>query len=269
MKVWPIRTRFSWGSVTPSERPEEPVGRVDDPQLGRRVRAERLGDARPLARAEQAVIDEHADHPRPEGLRQQGRADRRIDPAREPADDPVIRTHLPGDLLDRAIEERVHRPRAGALADAIEEIPEDERPVRCVGDLGVELQSIDRQGPVPDGRDRAGRGRRDGHERLTRCADLVAVAHPDGRGLGHAVEQRVGRVDHPAFRPPELPGGARLDLPPQRLADQLHPVADRQDRDAHFKEARVAVRAPPARRRSKARPRGSRPGGSARGPAPE
>ena len=70
---------------------EERLGRVDDPQLGVGPRAERLGHGDPLAARKQPGVDEHADDARAEGLRQERRADRRVDAAGEPADDPVGR----------------------------------------------------------------------------------------------------------------------------------------------------------------------------------
>ena len=101
MNVWPIRTRFSCGSVTPASasRNRSEASTTRSSAVG--VLAERLGDRGPLARAEQAVVDEDADDPRPERPGQQRGGDRRIDAAREAADDPVGRPDPRADLGDR------------------------------------------------------------------------------------------------------------------------------------------------------------------------
>ena len=129
MNVWPIGLRFSCGSVTPSERVEEPVAT-------RRRRAGRpcecapkaCGDRVALAGAEQAVVDEDAGDLRAERLRQQRGGDRRIDAAGQPADDPVVGPDPPADLgrpsrsMNASI---VHVPRAAA--DPVEEVAQDQR----------------------------------------------------------------------------------------------------------------------------------------------
>ena len=48
------------------------------------------GDRLPLTEPQQPRIDEHADHPGPESLGQKGRADGRVDPSRQPADNPLV-----------------------------------------------------------------------------------------------------------------------------------------------------------------------------------
>ena len=165
MNVWPIRTRFSWGSLTPSRACEEPFGRVHDAQLGVGVRPEGLGDRVPLAGAEQAVVDEDADDPRPEGLRQQGGGDGRVDAPREAADDPVARPD----------------PLAGSRRPSVRGTPPSStsrgsgRPGRgsCPGSGSRTACGRPRGGtgarrpgrvPVPDRGDRAGRRRGQGDE---------------------------------------------------------------------------------------------------------
>ena len=66
---------------------------------------------------------------------------------------------------------------------------------------------------MPDRRDRAGRGRGQRNEVAARRLDLVAVAHPDDRLARDVVEERLGRVEHAAFRAAELAAG-RVGLRP-------------------------------------------------------
>ena len=68
--------------------------------------AERLGDRVSLAQPEQPRIDEHADHLRPERLRQKGRTDGRVDPAGKPAYHPfsVAPTRRPMSSRDRSMK---------------------------------------------------------------------------------------------------------------------------------------------------------------------
>ena len=56
------------------------------------------------------------------------------------------------------------------------------------------------------------------------------------------VEERLGRVEHAALHAPELAAcRVGLDRSSHRLADQLHPVADPQDRHAQLEDRRIAV----------------------------
>ena len=91
--------------------------------------------------------------------------------------------------------------------------------------------------------DRAGRGHGQGDEVGAGVVNLVAVAHPDDGLVGHAVEEGLGGIEDPAFRPAELASrGGALHLPAQGLGRQLHAVADAQHGNAHLEERRVAVR---------------------------
>ncbi len=56
------------------------------------------------------------------------------------------------------------------------------------------------------------------------------------------MKERLGRVEHMAFGAAELTRRRGLDPGPHRLAGQLHPVADPQDRQAQLEDRRVAMR---------------------------
>ena len=72
--------------------------------------------------------------------------------------------------------------------------------------------------------------------------DLVAVAHPHDGLVRDVAKERLGRVQHTAFGAAELAGRVALDLAPHRLAGQLHPVADPQDRQPQLEDRRIALR---------------------------
>src|SRR5208337_922723 len=111
----------------------------------------------------------------------------------------------------------------------------------------MKLKPVEREQPVLDRGDRAGRRRGQGYEIRSRVLDLVAVAHPDGGVVRKTMEERLGRVENLAFRAAEFstgraPGGVgSLDFTAQHLGRQLHAVADSQNRNAHPKERRITV----------------------------
>jgi len=72
---------------------------------------------------------------------------------------------------------------------------------------------------------------------------LVAVAHPDGRLLRQAANQRiVGRNGQ--SRAAELARLRRLDLSAEDVRAQLHPVADAEDRARRVEDLGIAARRP-------------------------
>ena len=83
-----------------------------------------------LARAEQAVIDEDADHPSgPAPSPSRAAATAESTPPERPQTTRSVGPTCVANRLDRAVDEGFHRPRAGALADAVEEVAEDQVPV--------------------------------------------------------------------------------------------------------------------------------------------
>ena len=157
MNVWPIRRRFSCGSVTPSRAFRKGSAASTTRSSASDAAPKRLGDRGPLAAAQKPRVDEDADDPRPEGPGQQRRADRRIDAAGQAANDPVGRPDPARELGQRTLDERPHRPGPGIAADPVEEVAQDQRAIGRVRHLGVELETVDRPVAVADRGDRAGR----------------------------------------------------------------------------------------------------------------
>src|SRR6185503_4758078 len=97
---------------------------------------------------EQAVVDEDADELVADRLVEQGRDDGGIDAAREAADH-LAGLHLLAHAANRLLDEVAHRPVAGALADLVDEVFEEHLAARRVGNLRVELHTIERPALVP------------------------------------------------------------------------------------------------------------------------
>ena len=102
MNSRPMILRLPSGSVTPESASQEPVGDVDGDQVGAGGGDEIALHLRPLAGAQQTVVDEHAGQPVADGALHQRRGHRGVDPAGQPADRPAV-ADLVADLLDERV----------------------------------------------------------------------------------------------------------------------------------------------------------------------
>ena len=161
-----------------------------------------------------------------------------------PPDSPQI-TRAIADLLaqplDRFLGEFAQPPGAGAAANGGEKIGEDFRAPRRVRHFRMKLQAVDRQSAMLDRGDRASAGLGQRHEIAGDGRHLIAVAHPDFGFVGDPVEQ-IGVRHDPHMGPAIFAGRSAFDLPAQRLADQLHAVADAQHGNAQLENRRIAMR---------------------------
>ena len=143
MKACPMRRRFSCGSVTPARAARNCSAAWTTCRSvlkwSREVARHRLR----LVLPQQAVVDEDARQLRADRPVQQGGHDRGIDAAREPADHPAVADPLGGS--SRPLARRNRPPTCPAAADRCEEVVEDLRAQRRVGDLGMKLHAVDRQ----------------------------------------------------------------------------------------------------------------------------
>src|ERR1051325_8250987 len=69
---------------------------------------------------------------------------------------------------------------------------------------------------------------------------LVAVAHPYRRSLRYAIKE-TSRMQDMALRPSKLTLLRCLDLATQRLASELHPVANAKYRNLQLEYRRIAL----------------------------
>ena len=220
---------------------EEPVAGVDVDQLDAHRAAERVGDLLALALAHQPGVDVDARQLVADGPVDQRRRDRRVDPARQPADGPAV-ADLGADAGDLLVDHRGHRPRGRQRRPLVQEPPQHAHAVRRVDDLGMELHAVDPPPVVLQRGDRGVVGRRRRDEAVRHLGDGVEVAHPDVVDVRRVVgqQQRVGGAAQ--LGPPVLAAHAAADGAAELLGDQLGAVADAQDRDAELVDRRVERR---------------------------
>jgi hypothetical protein len=194
-----------------------------------------------FAQPQQPVVDENAGELVADGAVDQRRRHRGVDPAGQAQDD-FVAAHLGADLRDRFADVVGHVPVAAAAADVVHEALDDLPAFERVGDLWVELQSVETAGLVGHPGDRRRVVGRDDAEPRGQRGYFVAVAHPH---VEQAVAVRVGTVFQPAqqagmasgtdFRVAELPLGGVLDRAAEFRRHDLHAVTNAQNRDAEFK----------------------------------
>ncbi len=158
-----------------------------------------------LVLAHQPVVDEDARELVADGLVHEQRGDRRVDAARESADDAPV-AHLRANPLDLLLDHGRRGPGALAAADVAEEALEDLRAVRGVDDLRVELDSVEAAVGVLERGDRRLGRRRKRRRARRRLVHRVAVGHPAGLLGGKLGEQPPGLV-HRQPRAAELAHG--------------------------------------------------------------
>ena len=136
---------------------------------------------RALVAAQQPVVDEDAGELIADGPVHQGRRHRRVDPAREGAEDAAV-SHPGADVGHRPLHEGARLPGRRAPADTGQEVGQELLAGRGVDHLGMELDAV---APHRSGEGGVGRVERvsDGAEPLGQPGDDVAMGHPD-RGLG-------------------------------------------------------------------------------------
>ena len=241
--------------VEPFERAEELLRRVDMDERDVEVAAEEADHLLRLALAQEAVIDEDAGELVADRLVDQDRRDRRIDAAREAADDPRF-ADLRADAGDLLGAERRHRPVALEARDLMQEIGDELRAVGRVDHLGVEHRGV--VAALFVRRDRVGRVLRHGvdAEALRKPRHPVAVAHPHRIAparLPDALEQGAARddLDVGAAEFRRMPA---LDLAAELLCERLLAVADGEDRNAALEDRLGRARA--AGFRNRGRPAG-------------
>ena len=126
-----------------------------------------------------------------------------------------------------AVDEVLHRPVGLRAADPQHEVARGSRVRRRVGDLGMELEAVDRPLAVAEGGVAAScRWWRASRGPAPRRVDAVAVAHPDAGRAAADGEQRVDAHDA-RRRPGRTPcASARADLAAERQVEDVHAVAD-------------------------------------------
>ena len=141
---------------------EEPFARIDHHEVHPEVALEGHAQQLRLLLAHQAVVDVDAGQPVADRAMDERGRDRRVDAARERADDEPVRAGLArvavdplADAGDRGVDEVGGRPGRLDAGDVDHEVAQDVAAARRVDDLGVELDAVQ----VPLGRRQAGERR--------------------------------------------------------------------------------------------------------------
>ena len=167
--------------------------------------------------------------------------DARVDAAGQAADDLGV-ADLRADGLDGVVDDVDHRPQRRDARDVVQEASDDVLAVLGVRDLRVELRRVELALVVLHRGDTGGGRTRGDRESRRRGAHGVAVAHPDLRGLGQAVEQRAARLGHGELGESVLADVGLGNVAAQVQRHLLDAVAETQDGDAQLEDGRIHVR---------------------------
>ena len=171
----------------------------------------------------------------PKRLVQQHRRDRRIDAARQAANDAAL-ADLAAQPRDRVVAEGRHAPIAAAARDLVREILDERRALRRVHDLGMEHQAIEFAAIVGDGGEGRALAGRDDAKAGRRLGDAVAMAHPHllARALGPEALEEGALADHVDEGAAELAMVGRFDLAAQLRRHRHLPIADAEHGNAEL-----------------------------------
>ena len=245
MNVAPMILRFCSGSVTPASRSRNRLGGVDEHQRQLQPLEAACGSAAASSsRSTPLSTKMHVSWSPIARWMISAATVESTPPLRPQTTRPLA--HLLADPRRRLVDERRHRPVAGAAADAVREVAQDLEAALGVHDLGVKQQRVeaprsDRPSPrparwrswrrpqnpaAPRRRSRRGWPRRESPR-----------ARPANSAAAGARSPRPRTVAWPNSR-----CAAGATRPPSVSRHQLHAVADAEHRDAQVEDRRVARR---------------------------
>ena len=187
-----------------------------------------------------------------DGLVQQRRRHARIHAAAQAEDDAFL-ADLRADFLHGLLDVIAHRPVFAAAADAVDEIGIHLAPARRVDDFGMELQAEEFPLAVFNRRVFGILRGRHGLEAARKFRELVAVRIPDLQRLGQSGEQRAGRIFHRERALAVFALETLLDFAAEEVRQDLHAVADAQDRVRRARKCFCPATARSSYKRSTAR----------------
>ena len=190
--------------------------------------------------AEESVVYKDAGEAVANGFVEQDGGDGGIHAAAE-AEDHAAFADLLADFAAGAVDERFHRPVRCAAADAVDEVGDDFLAAWRVDDLGVELQPVDVALGVADDGVGGVFGFSERAEAGGELGDFVAVAVPDFQLGGELVEEGALWVAL-ELAGAVFAGGGTLDLATETVGDELHAIANAENRDAEVVDFFVHLR---------------------------
>ena len=197
-------------------------------------------DLRRLVQPQDAVVHEDAGQFVADGAMQNQGGHGRVDAAAQRADDAAI-ADGGADLRRRLVDERRHRPVAGAAADPVREVAQDLEAALGVDNFRMKQNRVQRAARIRHRRDRRVGARRHHGKAVRRGGHEVAVACPHTNRRRHVDEERR-RIRDRDRGVAELALRRRRHFPAERMRHQLHPVADAEHRLAEIEQRRVARR---------------------------
>jgi len=190
---------------------------------------------------ENSVVDEHATQLGTDGVVEEDRHHRRIDPSAQGTDH-VIRA----DLLHQAAGDRLHKglhgPAGTAAAYAVEKILQEGLAAGRVDHFRVKLDAVKAALGVGHGGNGGIGTACQNPEPRRKLEDPVPVAHPDPHAFGLDVPEELRGVLDLDQGMTVFPPIGPFHGPSQLPGHELHSVADTQDGDAQAKEAGIGKR---------------------------
>ncbi|MGY3680318.1 hypothetical protein ACVWXU_003941 [Streptomyces sp. TE33382] len=222
----------------PGEGVEEALLGVDDLERDARGGDEVLLDLLGLALAHQPVVDVDTGQLGADGLLHEGRGDRGVHTAGQPADG-ALGADLLTDERDLLLDDIGRRPVGLDARAAVEEVLQDLLAVRGVQDLRVVLDAVELLLVVLEGGDRYDVGGRGDGEALGRGGTGVAVRHPHRLLGGRALEERGAGLGDGEAGAAVLTGTVVVDGAAERGGHQLEAVAHAEHRDPGLEQRAV------------------------------
>jgi hypothetical protein len=182
-----------------------------------------------FAISQKSVVDENTGLPVADRFVNEHRRNGRIHTAGKPANDTVVRPDRLTYLFDLFLYEACRSPIGRAFADVEEEISKNLFAQRRVRDLRMELDAIDAAFVVLHRRDNfaGGCGLL---ETGGKFCDVIAMAHPNVELKGKFVEQQGLAAEYLCLCMPVFTACGRFGPAAEIDGNELHPVADAQDR---------------------------------------
>jgi hypothetical protein len=143
-----------------------------------------------------------------------------------------IATDLRANLRHGLVNVTAHRPFLAAAANEVNEVADDFPAARCMGHFRMELQSVGLQGPILDRC--VIRIFRAGHRSKPegKFGQVISMGIPHLDFSGQVFEKAARSICNRQCAFAKFPSLAALNFPRQEVREQLHPIADPQDRQA-------------------------------------